>query len=185
MKKPETRFSNGKKWKIYLESYYLQILAKIITLFTGREITHVFWYSKMQDKVAKDLLFPARPKSVALFKGKYYTEMSNIMHGFSNWSDAKIIGFGSIKDVAFVDPYTYWPTSRIEKLKDNLKEYIAIILYKLGFKPGATTFIDEDTIMMGYGKCHGVGVFEYPLPKKYVKKIMGCTTWIEHEKKFY
>lgn len=62
-------------------------------------------------------------------------------------------------------------------LKQNMKAFIAIIYYKLGFKPKCTTFIDEETISMGYGKCHYIGVFEYPLPPKYIKKIFGCTKW--------
>lgn len=53
---------------------------------------------------------------------------------------------------------------------DRIKEIIAIVLFKIGFKPSATHFIDEVTIMYGYGKCHDVGVFEYNLPAKYIKK---------------
>jgi len=52
---------------------------------------------------------------------------------------------------------------------DRLKEIIAICLFFLGKKPNATLFIDEETIMYGYGRCHSVGVFEYNLPYKYVK----------------
>lgn len=55
-------------------------------------------------------------------------------------------------------------------MKDKIKTAIAIILFKLGVRPSATLFIDEETIMYGYGKCHSVGVFEYNLPAKYVKR---------------
>ena len=57
-----------------------------------------------------------------------------------------------------------------ERFSDLSKEKLAICLYKLGKKPSATMFIDEVTIMYGYGKCHDVGVFEYNLPAKYVKR---------------
>lgn len=57
-----------------------------------------------------------------------------------------------------------------ERFSDLWKEKVAICLYKIGKKPCATMFIDEVTIMYGYGKCHSVGVFEYNLPEKYVKR---------------
>ena len=50
-----------------------------------------------------------------------------------------------------------------------MKTLIAIILFKIGIPYRATLFIDEKTVMYGYGKCYDVGVFEYPLPTKYVK----------------
>lgn len=56
-----------------------------------------------------------------------------------------------------------------ERFSDLWKEKVGICLYRLGKKPSATMFIDEVTIMYGYGKCHSVGVFEYNLPSKYVK----------------
>lgn len=55
-------------------------------------------------------------------------------------------------------------------MKDKIKSIIAIILFKIGVRPRATMFIDEETIMYGYGKCYDVGVFEYHLPSKYVIK---------------
>lgn len=56
------------------------------------------------------------------------------------------------------------------QFSDLWKEKVAICLYKIGVKPSATMFIDEVTVMYGYGKCHNVGVFEYNLPSKYVTK---------------
>ena len=51
-----------------------------------------------------------------------------------------------------------------------MKTLIAIILYKLGFKPKCTTFIDEETITFGYGKIYGwTGNWEYEIPPKYLK----------------
>lgn len=50
------------------------------------------------------------------------------------------------------------------------KEIIAILLFKLGFKPKVTKFIDEYTFMYGYGKCESIGYFEYNLPHKYLPK---------------
>lgn len=57
-----------------------------------------------------------------------------------------------------------------ERFSDLCKEKVAIFLYKIGKKPCATMFIDEVTVMYGYGKCHSVGMFEYNLPSKYVKR---------------
>jgi hypothetical protein len=52
-----------------------------------------------------------------------------------------------------------------------MKTFIAILLYRLGCKPKCTMFIDENTIMYGYGKCHSIGVFEYNLPKGISDKL--------------
>lgn len=56
-----------------------------------------------------------------------------------------------------------------ERFGDLWKEKVAICLYKLGKKPCATMFIDEVTVMYGYGKCHNIGVFEYNLPSRYIQ----------------
>lgn len=53
----------------------------------------------------------------------------------------------------------------------NHKEIIAVLLYKLGFKPKATLYIDEQTVMFGYGKCYEVGRFKYNLPHKIANKL--------------
>lgn len=58
----------------------------------------------------------------------------------------------------------------INNLRDSFKESIAICLYKLGKKPNVTMFIDEHTVMYGYGKCFDCGFFEYNLPAIYIKK---------------
>ena len=51
------------------------------------------------------------------------------------------------------------------KFKYEWKEYIAIMLYKLGVKPNVTLFIDEDTLSYGYGKTDGgLGLWEYQIP---------------------
>lgn len=52
-----------------------------------------------------------------------------------------------------------------------MKTFIAILLYWMGFTPGCTTFIDEETLMYGYGKCHGIGIFEYNLPDRIAEKL--------------
>ena len=50
-------------------------------------------------------------------------------------------------------------------MKYSFKELIAISLYKMGKKPKCTSFIDEETIVYGYGKLNGwVGLFEYQIP---------------------
>lgn len=60
-----------------------------------------------------------------------------------------------------------------------MKQSIAILLYYLGIKPTISTFIDEDTITAGYGKLDHIGWFEYPLPRRLVKRIMRYNTWSE------
>lgn len=57
-------------------------------------------------------------------------------------------------------------------MKHNLifSEFIAICLHKLGKKPNVTSFIDEKTLMFGYGKLYSIGVWHYNLPRWYVKK---------------
>lgn len=57
----------------------------------------------------------------------------------------------------------------------NLRSFIAILLYLLGIKHSVSTFIDEDTIIAGYGSLNRD--FYYPLPTSYVRKIYGTTSW--------
>lgn len=57
------------------------------------------------------------------------------------------------------------------KTKLEFNEIIAICLHKLGKKPNVTTFIDERTLMFGYGKLNGnIGIWQYNLPRYYVLK---------------
>lgn len=55
-------------------------------------------------------------------------------------------------------------------MRDRIKTLIAIFLFKIGVPHRTTMFIDEVTLMYGYGKCLGYGAFEYELPAKYVKR---------------
>ena len=49
--------------------------------------------------------------------------------------------------------------------KYSVKEIIAICLYKIGIKPTATHFIDEETVSYGYGKMdRSIGIWEYQIP---------------------
>lgn len=65
--------------------------------------------------------------------------------------------------------------------KDDLvyamRSCCAVLLYKLGFKPYCSIFVDEETITAGYGKLSFNGDFKYPLPSKYVKKVCGRNKW--------
>lgn len=56
---------------------------------------------------------------------------------------------------------------------------IAHLLYNLGKKPECSTFIDEDTITMGYGRMDSLGDFQFPLPKFIIKNKMGSNKWSE------
>lgn len=105
MKKPVKKYSNSKQWKLYIVSISLQAWAFLITLFTGREITHGFYYSDSQKEISKQhddfTMFPELPrkKPVTTFDGKEYTEMRSLEHGWCNWKDSKLVGLGSIADV--------------------------------------------------------------------------------------
>lgn len=54
-----------------------------------------------------------------------------------------------------------------------MKTIIAIIIYKLGFRPNCSTFIDEITTTYGYGKLSDMGLFNYPLPNEYMEFSIG------------
>lgn len=57
---------------------------------------------------------------------------------------------------------------------------IALIKYFTGQKPSISTFIDEETITMGYGNLNSMGWFEYPLPDFIVRcENKGALTWEE------
>ena len=58
-----------------------------------------------------------------------------------------------------------------------MKILIAKILYKIGRKPHVSTFVDEETITMGYGKLDFDGLFQFPLPLKIIRKKYGTTKW--------
>lgn len=55
-------------------------------------------------------------------------------------------------------------------MEANLKELIAILLYKLGIEPSISTFIDEVTITFGYGELDWAGGWEYEVPPKHLTK---------------
>jgi len=58
----------------------------------------------------------------------------------------------------------------------SFTELVAISLHKLGFQPIMTHFIDEHTIMYGYGKLNGnIGVWQYNLPLPYARKYFNTT----------
>ena len=105
MKKPVTKYSNSTQWKLYVVSISLQACAFLITLFTGRKVTHEFYYSESQKKIALEHLemdmFPKMPRHrhVTTFGNKEYTEMRGLEHGWCNWKDSKLVGLGSIADV--------------------------------------------------------------------------------------
>lgn len=106
MKKPITKYSNSKKWKLYIVSISLQLWASLITLFTGRKITHAFYYSQEQKNRLEHVLniFSEISKDIHIntFKGREYTEMRELKHGWSNFKDSKLIGFGSYSDISSI-----------------------------------------------------------------------------------
>jgi len=56
-------------------------------------------------------------------------------------------------------------------------EQKALKMLKKGKKPFISTFIDEDTIIMGFGKLDYD--FEFPLPKDEIIKRFGTTSWAQ------
>ena len=62
-----------------------------------------------------------------------------------------------------------------------IREEIAQERYDKGEIPSISTFIDEDTIIMGYGNLDYD--FEFPLPIETIRKIHGTTSWSEKFKK--
>ena len=57
------------------------------------------------------------------------------------------------------------------------KEQIAIEKFNKGEEPFVSTFIDEDSIIMGYGDLNYD--FEYPLPDYIIISKYGTTSWSE------
>lgn len=104
MKKPITKYNDGNKAKTWIISISLQLWAMLITFFTGREITHAFYYSEIQNKRSRDMRYMVSydhpfNNSVPIFKRKEYTEMRELKYGWSNWLDAKLLGLGSDNDI--------------------------------------------------------------------------------------
>lgn len=66
------------------------------------------------------------------------------------------------------------------KFKLRIRELIALFLYYIGRKPMSSTFIDEDTITMGYGTLHEIGAWQYDLPPRIVLKFYGTTSRREY-----
>lgn len=59
-------------------------------------------------------------------------------------------------------------------------EKIAVERYNKGEKYSTSSFIDDDTIIAGYGNLDYD--FEYPLPKYIIEDIFGTTSWREYLK---
>jgi hypothetical protein len=57
---------------------------------------------------------------------------------------------------------------------------VALEKYSKGIAPSVSTFIDEDTILLGYGELDYD--FEFPLPKNIIIKEYGTTSWNEYFK---
>lgn len=64
-------------------------------------------------------------------------------------------------------------------------EEIAIEKYLNGEKWSCSTFIDEETITVGYGKLDNIGCFEFELPFSFRSEhniMYGCKKWSELDK---
>jgi len=63
----------------------------------------------------------------------------------------------------------------------NESELKAVEKYNAGEKWSVSTFIDEDTIIAGYGELYHD--FEFPLPNDIIRKEYGTTSWSEYNSK--
>jgi len=61
--------------------------------------------------------------------------------------------------------------------KYSIEEEIAISRYENGEQYSCSSFIDEDTIIAGYGEIEDYD-FVYPLPPEYIIKIYGTSSWL-------
>lgn len=62
-------------------------------------------------------------------------------------------------------------------MKYTDEEKTALEIYATGKQPSSSTSIDEDTILMGYGRLDYD--FEFPLPADKIKEIKGTNSWSE------
>ena len=60
------------------------------------------------------------------------------------------------------------------------REKKALDLYQKGIRYSVSKFIDDDTILAGYGDCDLE--FEYPLPDSIIFEIFGTKSWREYTK---
>lgn len=58
------------------------------------------------------------------------------------------------------------------------QEKIALEKYENGERYSVSTFIDEDTIILGYGRLDYD--FEFPLPSYITVKVFGTQSWEEY-----
>jgi len=71
--------------------------------------------------------------------------------------------------------------SKVWNILFVVRSFCAVAIYLTGKKPSCSTFIDEVSITAGYGQLDDLGFFQYPLPKKYVKKqFKGCLKWKDY-----
>ena len=56
-----------------------------------------------------------------------------------------------------------------------VRSYVAVLFWIIRIKPSISTFIDEDTIIMGYGQLRYD--FYFPLPKLIIKLKYGTISW--------
>jgi hypothetical protein len=62
------------------------------------------------------------------------------------------------------------PTYKSQEHPDlNLNDLIAAIFYKLEVPCGSTLFVDDCTLMYGYGKCSSIGDFEFTIAHRFLK----------------
>lgn len=73
----------------------------------------------------------------------------------------KYLNISKIKNkiLSILDDILYW-----------IRCKVANFLYFIGIKPTCSTFIDEVSITLGYGKLGRLGDWQYPLGRKIIKK---------------
>lgn len=109
---------------------------------------------------------------------KIYEDFSNEIQIFDTEELFKITGeeiLAYVEDVIIERGYATEEDYKSDEL--YLEQAIAVVLWMLGAKPSASTFIDEVSISYGYGNLCSVGVFDYPLPIWIIMVDFGALTW--------
>ena len=63
----------------------------------------------------------------------------------------------------------------IQLLANFFYQSVAVVGYYLKFEYRCSTFIDEESIIAGYGKLNYD--FKYPFPRWLILKVWGTTSW--------
>lgn len=93
-----------------------------------------------------------------------------------NFEDCKLFEVRNMIHNAF--NMMYDPDYKSSEHPDlDINDMVAGILYKLGIKYSVTSFIDETSIMYGYGKCSDIGDFQFTIAHRFLKPGLTLRTY--------